>query len=62
MSTRGSIQYLAIGSYRWRTEFSWHVYHECRDGTYHLELTMFGYPVVNVVLPRWARRALGVRT
>ena len=63
MSTRGSIYYWNIPKsvlpYRkflgisWRWELGYHVYNECLDESYHLELTFLGMDFFNVKIPGW---------
>lgn len=59
MSTKGSIRYHAIGSYRWHTEFSVHYYEECFDRSRWLTLTAFNVDVLTLRLRKPTRSPAG---
>ncbi len=50
MSTRGSLGYWSIGTYSAGTACSVHLYHECLDDTYHVEVEWLSRIISNRTL------------
>lgn len=46
MSTKASLQYVALGSYPTGTKCSWHVYIECLDDSTRLTIEWFNRDIV----------------
>lgn len=58
MSTKSTLRYWSRGSCQYRTELGWHIYHECRDDSIHLEVDFPGGLYWNITLGKILQRVL----